>query len=238
MNDTTAPAAKPEPKILTQFRKDIATHEMEVVLDQGMHRHLRFKRPGTNNYHFDIVTWPGNLAMTGDMGASVFSRLPDMFEFFRQPDHMHEGAHGLYINRSYWCEKLVANDGPARAYDQDLLAPLLRERFEDYMSGQDLDGMDQGHALAQALWEQIEEDVHGDNAQEAIVSADAFEPAAWSDHGQAFEDFAFTDMWECAGRLEDYTYHMTWRLYAVAHAVRAYDEWKAQHAPAEAPAHA
>ena len=28
---------------------------------------------------FDIVTWPGYLCYSGDMGCFVFTRLPDMF---------------------------------------------------------------------------------------------------------------------------------------------------------------
>ena len=65
------------------FLRDVAEHEMIVVRDDGVHRHIRFKKPGTSCMHFDLITWPGYLCYTGDMGTYVFSRLTDMFEFFR-----------------------------------------------------------------------------------------------------------------------------------------------------------
>jgi hypothetical protein len=227
MNEQTSPAQEPEPETLTRFRKDTAAHTMEVILDHGTHRHLRFKRPGTSCYHFDIVTWPGHLAISGDMGASVFSRLADMFEFFRCPDHLHESAHGLYINTGYWCEKLEANDGEPRKFDEDLIDAFLRNEFDAYMEFQDLDDIPRGHELAEALWEQIKEEVHRDDVRCVIEWAEDFVPDEDEEHGQQFSDFRFKDMWEGAYQLEDYTFHMVWRLYAVSHAVRTYDAWKA-----------
>ncbi|WP_235872813.1 hypothetical protein [Pseudoxanthomonas winnipegensis] len=232
MNDKTTPVPKPEPEILTRFKKHTAAHEMEVILDQGMHRHLRFARPGTGIYHFHIVTWPGYLAISGDMGASIFSRLPDMFEFFRTPDHLHAGAHGLYINRGYWCEKLVANDGAPRRFDERLIEGFLRNDFDAYMEFQDLEEIPRGQELAAALWEQIKQDVRGEDVGDVIESAEDFVPDEDEAHGQAFSDFRFTDMWDSASRLEDYTFDITWRLYAVSHAVRTYDAWKQTQAAA------
>ena len=52
-----------------RFAKDTATHAMTILRDDGLYRHLRFKRPNTSSYYFDIITWPGYLAITGDMGA-------------------------------------------------------------------------------------------------------------------------------------------------------------------------
>lgn len=61
---------------------DLETHEMHVLHDDGLYRHIRFKRPGTLMYHFDLITWPGVLAVNGDMGSYMFSRVTDMFTFF------------------------------------------------------------------------------------------------------------------------------------------------------------
>lgn len=87
---------------IERFSKDTATHEMTVLRDDGVYRHLRFKGPGSSAYCFDLVTWTGHLAITGDMGANMFCRLDDMFEFFRT-DRLH-GGHT--INPGYWSEKL------------------------------------------------------------------------------------------------------------------------------------
>ena len=90
------------------FLNDVSKHEMKVLLDNGIYRHLRFKQQGSSNMWFDVVTWPGFLAYTGDMGAFVFARLEDMFEFFR--GRPVDDKDKLYINLGYWGEKLEAVD--------------------------------------------------------------------------------------------------------------------------------
>ena len=95
-----------------QFLKDVAAHKMSALeLDVGIHRHLRFIQPATNNMWFDIVTWPGSLTIHGDMGTWSFSRLPDMFNFFR----------GNRINASSWSEKITSESrfgGPHEKFQQ------------------------------------------------------------------------------------------------------------------------
>lgn len=81
-----------------KFKTNAAEHKMTVESDNGVHRSLHFGKPGTGVYHFRINTWPGHLCFSGDMGTYVFSRLPDMFEFFR----------GEGVNPSYWAEKIEA----------------------------------------------------------------------------------------------------------------------------------
>jgi len=65
------------------FLRDVAEHAMLLIRDDGVSRHVRFAQPGTGCMHFDLITWPGYLCYTGDMGTYVFQRLTDMFEFFR-----------------------------------------------------------------------------------------------------------------------------------------------------------
>lgn len=86
-----------------QFEKDVANHEMFVIKDDGLYRHLRFKNPDTMCMHFDILTWPGYLCYTGDMGTFVFRRLTDMFQFFRKSDNSP-------IDFAYWAQKAEAVD--------------------------------------------------------------------------------------------------------------------------------
>lgn len=85
-----------------RFRQDTSKHEMTVMLDEGLHRHLRFKQPGTNTYCFHLVTWPGFLSIGGDVATYMFSRLPDMFRFFRDP----KGG----INPDYWAGKIESTN--------------------------------------------------------------------------------------------------------------------------------
>lgn len=81
------------------FLRNIAEHEMFVLMDSGIYRHIRFKKKSNNSYWFDLVSLPGLLCITGDMGTFSFRRAEDMFEFFRQ---------GRGINPGYWGEKCVA----------------------------------------------------------------------------------------------------------------------------------
>lgn len=118
-----------EQRAARQFAQDIAAHVLEVQLDQGVHRHLRCGRPGTSFYSFAITTWPGHLAISGDMGTFVFARLRDMFEFFRL------GRGG--INPGYWSEKLVAPQGRAGAltYSGDAFSREVRRWLDEHIKG-------------------------------------------------------------------------------------------------------
>lgn len=107
-----------------QFKDDVAEHRMEVLREDGLYRHIRFQRPESWMYGFDLVTWPGYLAIVGDAGDYVFSRTRDMFQFFA----LDEGR----INPHYWSEKLQApKSHDAMHYSPEKLRSLLLEHLED-----------------------------------------------------------------------------------------------------------
>lgn len=89
-----------------KFIRDITSHELHVIHDDGLHRHLRFNRADSMVMFFDIITWPGCLCYTGDMGTYVFRRLHDMFRFFRRSD----GCEPFKMDVGYWAEKLESVD--------------------------------------------------------------------------------------------------------------------------------
>lgn len=104
--------------IAQRFEGDTSEHALTVIRDDGLYRHLRCQKPGTYIYGFDIVTWPGYLAYVGDMGDFVFTRVRDMFEFFR----------GDRINPDYWSEKLCAPSPEAvMEFDRDAFDAYVRE---------------------------------------------------------------------------------------------------------------
>lgn len=110
------------------FLKNVEGHEMQVLLDNGIYRHLRFKKPQTGIAWFDIVTWPGYLAYTGDMGSFVFERVHDMLTFFRGKRRYEH----LDINPSYWAEKLRAVDRDGRSGSfEEYSEEKMREHIED-----------------------------------------------------------------------------------------------------------
>lgn len=86
-----------------RFEHDTRDHEMTVLREDGLYRHLRFKRPNDPFYYYDLVTWPGYLAIVGDCGDYIFSRERDMFEWFK--------GDGDRISPDYWASKLQAPRG-------------------------------------------------------------------------------------------------------------------------------
>jgi hypothetical protein len=206
-----------------QFAKDTANHQMEVVLDHGTNRHLRFRQPGTYCYGFDIVTWPGHLAITGDMGAAVFTRLPDMFEFFRSSGHKRDGI-PLEINVSYWAEKCVAHDGRQKEFNADGFRRVVKKRYDDYVAER-LDDENQPPEWASDLWEEIQDGIlclDRESTDFALAAMHDFEP-----QDERYRSFRFHDVSDYASSVEAYSFHMVWRLYAIAYAIKAYDASRA-----------
>jgi hypothetical protein len=102
-----------------RFVDDTANHQMTVLHDQGLYRHLRFTSPGTSFEWFEIVTVPGLQTINGDMGTFSFSRLDDMFEFFKRAD----GG----INAYYWTQKCTAFSDPVREYSPKTFKQVISE---------------------------------------------------------------------------------------------------------------
>lgn len=186
----------------SKFLKDVAEHQMAVLRDDGLHRHLQFRRPGTYCMGFDIVTWPGYLAYTGDMGCFVFTRIADMFEFFRtKPD----GERGLHINRSYWAEKCVAQDrNGIKTYSPEVFHRAVLDRLAEVDLPPGTRAKVRDEVLARA----------DDGEHEAMRAAVDFE----------HEGFRFSDFWEAD--LREYTYHYLWCCYALSWSIKTYYESK------------
>lgn len=220
-----------------QFLHDAREHQMSILMDNGLYRHLRFKRPGTSSYWFDIVTWPGRLCISGDMGTYVFNRLEDMFEFFRidRRDWSYK-ANGLSINPGYWSEKLEANDknGGSTAFSADTFREKITQRFNDWVEDNKPEDDESQEVIAafnekkQALWEEIDACVliEADNGEHAAYSA------AMGFSSDEAERFDFADFFEVNCR--EFTFHYLWCCYAIAWAIQQYDKAKENTtAPAE-----
>ena len=109
--------------VYERFQRETAKHEMTVLHDDGLYRHLRFKEPQRSFYWFDLITAPGVLIFRGDGESFVFSRTEDMFEFFRGPVGR--------INPHYWSGKLTSDRDSVRKYDQDLFEQIVREHVAE-----------------------------------------------------------------------------------------------------------
>ena len=207
------------------FLKDIAEHQMIVLRDDGLYRHIRFKKPGTGCMHFDLVTWPGYLAYSGDMGCYVFTRLEDMFNFFRtdKNDWNYNRKGGLSINLGYWSEKLVAVDGQR---DSGSATEFSEEKFRrivnDYRVRWIRDYRDTlTKEQRRELWETVQDrvlDCLMDDKHEAMRAAHTFSEDIG---GRRFE---FTDFWD--HNFEQFTYRFIWCCYALAWGIGQYDKAK------------
>lgn len=109
-------------EVADRFRQDTANHELKILHDDGLHRHLLLRNPRSSEYWFEIVTWPGSLTIRGDVGDGyTFSRERDMFPFFRN-------EYGG-INPHYWAEKLGGGRRSVKEYSENLLRQRVVEQF-------------------------------------------------------------------------------------------------------------
>jgi hypothetical protein len=189
------------------FPKDVEKHQMTVLLDQGVHRHIRFEKPGSSNMWFALTTWPEYLTISGDMGTWSFSHVEDMFDFFRSRPGQ------FYINPQYWEEKLQVGryDGRshARVFDPD---KFKSEIFEQLSRHYDLEGDD-----LERVKLELEDEVFCDDQSETIRAAKEFYLDL--DSGERFE----LDSYELPDG-EVYSYHFLWCLYAIVWGIQQWDE--------------
>lgn len=201
------------------FLSDSKDHLMTVVKDDGVHRFIRFKKESSNTYWFDLITWPGFLCISGDYGTYVFSRLNDMFEFFRMDDNDFNKKKDklLNINPSYWGEKLEATDrGGYINFDSDVFAERVKEYFDNHMA-EDIEDDD----LKNELWESIEDQVISNSYDCGHRAYDAvYNFRFTSSDGEKFEFIDFFD----SGSTETYSFHYLWCLYAIVWGIKKYDE--------------
>jgi hypothetical protein len=209
-----------------RFLRDVAGHEMSVLLDNGIYRHLRFANADSSlawNQWFEIVTWPGFLAYSGDMGCFIFSRLKDMFMFFRT-DQREDGR--LCINRSYWAEKLQAVDRCGRRSGAEEFSSAKLQEHVDATVAEWVDAFNLSAEERQELREELDEQVIGaaDDGEDEVRRA--LRDFSFEVRGRRFE---FQDSWEW--HLQDYTPRFTWCCYALAWAIKQYDARAAGHVP-------
>lgn len=212
-----------------RFLGDIDQHVMVVIRDDGVNRHIRFKRPGTSCYHFDLITWPGHLCYTGDMGTYVFQRTTDMFEFFRQDrEYNADKGRALSINLGYWTEKLVAVDGnrgggKAKEFDEEKFTRVINDYRVQWMRDAKESGVLDKEERRE-LWELVDNEVlsaleeGGDRAQFAAYDFH-FDPAfnTRRRNGWGFDDLFEHDFTE-------FTHSIVWCCYALAWGIQKYDE--------------
>lgn len=202
-------------KVLDRFIQDVRLHNIIVIKDEGGYRHLRFKRPGTSCYYFDLVTWPGYLCMTGDMGTWTFSRIEDMFSFFRDKN----GG----INPGYWSEKLEAGTGCPRdkiafEWDEGKFCKELDERLANWIEDNlpDEDERDFGDEEKLEAAQDLVRDLKGSSYSEH----EAYAACESADDPEEI----LTDLWDC--NFKSYSVHYLWACLAIVWGIQQYDRLK------------
>jgi hypothetical protein len=187
------------------FLKDVDKHQMTVLRDDGVHRHVRFRKPDSVNMAFELITWPGHLCYSGDMGTYVFRRLHDMFEFFRT-DRLRQKYDGrtLIINLDYWSQKCISVDcaGGIEEYSADKFRQRITEILDENGASAELRQAVEDEVLSCADYSETE----------AYRAAEEFE----------HNGFRFTDFWEVD--LKEYSYRFVWCCYALAWGIQQYDD--------------
>lgn len=200
-----------------RFLNDTKDHTMNIIMDNGLHRHISFTYEGSSVYRFDLITWPGHLCICGDCGTYVFSRIADMFAFFRMRyNDFNKNIDGsLSINPSYWGEKLesVAKNGGYKEFDPDKFKDRVK-MFYAHHTECDEQNIDE----STELWSEIKDRV--------LSKADDGEHVAYqAAYDFEHDGFHFQDFFD-GGGTEKFTFRYIWCLYAIAWGIWQYDKHK------------
>lgn len=208
-----------------RFLRDVAEHQIKVIRDDGVNRHIRFQQPGTSCYHFDLITWPGSLCYTGDMGTFVFRRTHDMFEFFGANGRYGKNPETLYINPGYWDEKIIANNihGGHKEFDEDKFRKRINNFRVNWM--RQLKEAGSTKEARRELWEAVEDEVLdtiNDGKDRAQIAAYDFH------HKLDGDEFYFQDLFEY--NFTRHTFGFIWCCYALAWGIKQYNLHKSTQA--------
>lgn len=189
-------ADKLEADVKSRIVDDLALHVVTLKYSFGLYRHYRCQRPGYSNMAFDIVTWPGSLCYTGDMGDYLFQRTEDMIEFMRRS----------CMSYSYAAEKCVAHDGRLKEFREERLEEILKERLAESLA-------DDGDGTFRVMRRGTFDD---ESVAEAIetIRQDYSTYSLPSDATKAMYDSGLwdgSDMPSC----EEYTFRFLWALHAI-----------------------
>lgn len=190
-------------KIATRFQRDTASHEMTVLHDDGMYRHLRFAPKDSSLCWWDLITWPYNLIANGSHGSFHFCRFgpdtQDMLVLFR------DSRAGRYINPQYWEEKLRA--GKAKGWSESKFRSFLVEEAAA------LEARYPG--TVEAVGKQIlNSDEHNTEYEETARWA-----CAQFRHGDV--TLRFPDEWELS--FEEFDWQYLWQCHAIVRGIHMYD---------------
>lgn len=202
--------AGPSEAFARSFAAEMVDADVCVLLNHGLYRHLQCQPQGVLGRPFDLMTWPGRLCISGDMGTYVFEGplLDDLFAFFRT-------GRGT-VNLDYWATKLISQDVPVgyqayapakfRAAIHEYLADWLEAPSEEPLTDTEITELRDCVAADVLSWA-------GDGELDAYRAARDF---VWRAESGIFAGFEETN-------LREYTTQFVWSCHAIAWAIAAWD---------------
>lgn len=182
---------------------------MTIKQDDGLYRHLIFSRPNSSVYQFSLITWPGYLAIAGDCDDFMFTRIKDMFDFFRFAGPEYDRSDE--INTGYWAEKAVAvsKHSGLWAFSEDHFEEAIREDLSSWISGRPLSD-------AKEIVSAAKEDLLCGfyDKREAITAAMDFRCPVTGSH-------PFQDFYE--HQLDEPSFGYSWACRAIQWGIKRYD---------------
>ncbi len=206
-------------EIKENFIKNIKEHKLKIIKDDGVYRHLLFKNPKRGAYWTEIITSPNLLTINGDMGTWVFSRLNDMFEFFRNPNK-------LEINYHYWTEKLKVNKNSYKKFDVELFRENVVEYIEEYFEDS-IHNIDHEYYndYLKSIVETKDED--GDEVIYRIRDFYVYsKDVILKRLPECYKNFNFDDFKEDWSNCYRPDYQYVWCLYCIVKVIQEYDKIK------------
>jgi len=184
------------------FLNDVKDHLIEVKKDDGIYRHIRYSQPETSTMYFDLITWPGYLCYTGDMGSYLFSRIKDMFCFFRN--------NKLEINPGYWSEKVFSESRFGNG-----ITKFSIEEFNEHVlnSTRSYLDLEENEKIPNEIMQEISPLLSAEDEYECVNEMRNF----YSDK------IRFDDFWEYDCQI--FTYHFIWCCYAIVWGIQQYDKF-------------
>lgn len=207
--------ASPKPiDMPDRFFHDVRNHEMTVVSDNDVMRHVTFANPARGAYRFALTTWPGHLAITGDCDDFVFARERDMFAFFRAPAGAHPRGEAFFgdIAFDYWAEKAVAVSatGGVSTFSPKLFRAAFARDLEDHVQDLAPEAAQAARAAAQ------------DAVDVAEINSEAEAVAAAVNYTcPVTYDRPFQDFWD--HRLQEPSDGFVWACHAIRWGITRYD---------------
>jgi hypothetical protein len=201
------------PEIAARF----AGHEMTVLHDDGLYRHLRFEGTAESSlgrypsYPFELITWPYNLVVKAGWTFHFdIDATPDMFDLFRKT------ALSGRINPGYWSEKVRAGRDEIEGFDPNLFEQQVKQHVVEAIRNGD---------APRGIGAEVTRDIFewGDISHEAGARKEL--------EDFRFEGWTFGETWEW--KFCDFTPGFLHSCYAIRHGI---DLWDAARKTAEVAA--